>query len=168
MECPHCFVRVFPSSDGTCPNCQKNVNDSDAESAFRTTVLVSPRSTFPDFCHLCSIPTESRLKITKWNSTTVYSDSNFEASRILFFVFSLLFLPVGILFRREGGWQHLYDKTVISIPTCDECRNKDMPVVDSIPEKKQLKIIVHKQFADAFAELLEQGCDHSRPGNLVD
>jgi len=27
-DCPHCFNKVLPAADGTCPSCRKNVNET--------------------------------------------------------------------------------------------------------------------------------------------
>ena len=51
--CPHCFTRVIPKADGTCPACQRNVNDPRGADATRTSLRVSQGDVLPAVCCEC-------------------------------------------------------------------------------------------------------------------
>ena len=146
-ECPHCFVEVVAAADGQCPNCQKNVNSVDAASSQRTTVLITPESSFPAHCHLCNAPTKRVHSIVEWTAELVYEDDRFPALRWLLAAGTFVLLPFfWIMMGKVGGDRRAHNKTVLRVPTCPACNHPDIRVVESIAERNEFRIAVNKDF----------------------
>src|SRR2546423_13213540 len=56
-NCPHCYRKVIPSADGTCPACNKNTNDSASTDPHKVLVGICAGNRLPPVCHRCGAPT---------------------------------------------------------------------------------------------------------------
>lgn len=52
-ECPHCFFRVVPQSDGSCPACGKNTIDETTLAGTHTAVRLTHGQELPAICWNC-------------------------------------------------------------------------------------------------------------------
>jgi len=75
-ECPHCRRRVISSSEGICPACNVDVNDTTGVDSSQQVVFVTPESRMPDLCIVCGKHTGRRSKVTDHSSPMVYYDYN--------------------------------------------------------------------------------------------
>jgi len=147
-ECPHCFLEVVASADGMCPNCQKDVNSVDAANLQRTTVLITPLSSFPAMCHLCNAPTKNVHSIVEWTAAMVHEDDQFSVFRWVLAAATFVFLPFyWIVMGKVSGVRRAHSKIVLRVPTCRACDHADIQVVESIAERSEFRIAVHKDFA---------------------
>ena len=52
-NCPHCFTRVVPRSDGSCPACQSDTHDTAVGEPSRTPIHVWQGDILPPICCGC-------------------------------------------------------------------------------------------------------------------
>lgn len=146
IECPHCFTKVIPKIDDSCPSCRKNVNIRSSNSINYQLLNVSERNRFPDICFKCGMRTTVRR--TFRNSKTNWM-TDFER---VFYAFLSYLIFRNVLLVSKSGTTY---KTRIDIPICNECysKNKNIDPEYFNPEEGQISYIVHKKFKDSYEEL---------------
>src|SRR5215510_14319343 len=61
--CPHCYRKVIPMSDGSCPSCGKNTNDKAGTDPNKVLVGIRSGQRLPAICHSCGLPTQTTRKV---------------------------------------------------------------------------------------------------------
>ena len=149
IECPHCLLSVFPS-DGICPSCQKDVNKRPTFD--RVTLTVSTLTNFEPNCHRCNLPTSRMQKAKKWSKIEHEREvDTLFPLRVLFSLLSILFLPFTLVsiflkfsFHKSST---SYDKLVLKVPTCEQCKREGIEIVDYDMQRNEFKIVVDRTFA---------------------
>jgi hypothetical protein len=67
IDCPHCYTRVVPKVDGTCPACQKDTNDLAGADLSRTSIRVGQGDVLPSVCCDCGYQTQRRVRVYRNN-----------------------------------------------------------------------------------------------------
>ncbi len=62
-DCPHCYTRVVPMTDGTCPACRKNVRDLAGVDPDRVTMTVAQGDVLPGVCCACGRETSRFVRV---------------------------------------------------------------------------------------------------------
>jgi len=94
------------------------------------------------------MPTRKSKKIVDWSTSESYDDDKFGGTRILFYIFTRLFLPISVFLPREGGMARNYSKHTYKIPVCANCEKREIDVIESRPEQNRVWIAVSSEFAE--------------------
>ncbi len=160
MDCPHCYVRVFPDDDGTCPSCGKNVNDLTGVDPAKTTLVVQAGSTMPDVCCHCGFPTRRSVKVKAYAATRVAgaaadSGSDSVASGCLLVGTAVIPIPflssiISLAAGGPGGTSHDVYELVIRVPQCRECSKSKITPISADLLRRTMKLVVDKRFKEHY------------------
>lgn len=111
VTCPHCYVRVLPTEDGTCPACRERIEAG--ASASWELFAIRDGEELPDFCYRCGVETTRRVDASK--ERTVRGES-------------LLVVALAAVFTGLRSLAQMSDDQVlgqhqrvrVSMPACDE------------------------------------------------
>jgi hypothetical protein len=142
VECPHCYSKVLPMSDGRCPSCQKDTREAKKEAL--TKVQIGPDTHLPDVCVLCGTDALQRVDVREGYQT---GDSNFLIGVLLLFRPALWFAAD----KARGEVKKLH----VKVPVCGTCtttRPRVRPTYVNF-EQREMSFLVHADFADALREI---------------
>jgi hypothetical protein len=150
VECPHCYTRVLPNREGTCPSCAKNVNDTHGADPTRTSVSIETNTLLPAVCSQCAAPTDRTVLIV---STRGGAGSNAEESP------DLGWNLFAMLLRKLRAAPTHADRPEVSLhvpqcPRCAELRGRPKPRAISY-ERASMVLEVHRDFRSAVEAALE-------------
>lgn len=150
-ECPHCFARVIPRPDRSCPNCSEQLDQPNGLGL--VSVWIRPTTVLPDICHRCGVPTSRREDVVEWTRQEVYVEDQDFASRYILFSVVWLILPFTILLGRFSGVSNVDKQHLISVPTCKPCSSKQTVVLEVKPEfQRSMRIVVAQKFAQLMTD----------------
>ena len=143
--CPHCYRKVIPMGDGTCPSCGKNTNDRKGADPNKVLIGIRSGQALPSICHCCGVPTRTAKRLSAASEpqgTTIASG---------FGEFLAHFLkPFGFIDSMERD-----NKTVevsLVLPTCKQCartvRNIAPHYIDF--DAHRIDLVVHVEFKKAM------------------
>ncbi len=145
IECPHCFTRVYPKSDDTCPACMENVTDTAGANLDLTAARFSVHEPLPELCIVCG---ESTARTYKYSvEIPGRNESSFLG------ILSVLFL--GRLFGRRV--KKAAETLSLGLPLCKNCEPHKKGIEAHYIDKdtETMTFVVHK----AFKEKLEMSRD---------
>lgn len=148
QTCPHCFARVLVTSNRICPSCTVDVTLPCTHNL--TAITVSPSTSFDQICHACGRPATRKTKVQSTLRSEYYVEDEYQGLRIFVAIFSTLFLPVSVLFGRRDGVKATYHGLRLLVPCCDDCRNKEVQIVEADVFGKTMRIAVHNKLASAM------------------
>lgn len=143
--CPHCYRKIIPMTDGTCPSCGKNTNDRAATDPHKTIIGIKPSDRLPPVCFHCGAPTQrtKRLSLSSEPQGTTFGGG---FARFL----ALLFKPFAFIDSMER-----MSKTVeisMRLPVCPQCwkglRRITPEYIDF--DDHRVDLVVHQQFKIAL------------------
>jgi len=140
IECPHCYKKVLPMQDGTCPGCGKNTRDISNANLNMTLLEIKQGTPLPRICCFCGENAEGTILVKRSKSTG--GESLFI--RILVFVFS----PFLYLFG--NGFERTTSKLKILLPTCAKCSSEYVEPRYIDFDNYTMTFAVHKKFKDAL------------------
>lgn len=154
-DCPHCFNKVLPAADGTCPSCRKNVNDASGLDPDFTSVTIRTREPLPPCCMLCGFETDRLQEVSRGAGATGVI-ARFLLSGLVFILVGLFSLLLAIIgsnrLLREGP------SIVLRIPICGDCSKKGAVRPFNIDmEDYTMQFLVHKRFKEELEILRSRG-----------
>lgn len=140
-DCPHCFARVLPSTEGRCPHCQGDM--SVAKTLPLSTVRVSADAELPALCVACGQATSNTILLAKSKSE---GGQSWPVKVLAFLASPLLFAAM----HRE--FQAKKQDVRIALPFCTSCgAGGGEPRLTFVNfERQEVTLIVHDNFANAF------------------
>lgn len=147
QDCPHCFASVIVTSNHICPACTQDVTSPCTHNL--AAINVSPSTSFPAICHACGLPADRKTNAVSWSRSEYYVEDANEGLRVFFAIFSLLFLPVFVLFGRRGGMKTEYQAVRLQVPCCRECKSQEVRILETDTHRRTARIAVHKTLASA-------------------
>lgn len=143
VDCPHCFTKVIPKPDGTCPACQRNTQDGHARPD-HSAVRVAHNAELPPLCCGCGQATDQYHTITNHSS-----EGRAEGSGVLAFLVALLSLPMALFLLLRG----IQETSVVQVklPICPHCRQFGLPKPQYVDFKNaRMTFVVHKRLKAAL------------------
>ena len=147
IECPHCFARVVPKSDNTCPSCRKNIKDMTNADTDLTTVTLGPSATMPELCIICGQQTNRTYKYTM-------EIPGGQDSKLISTLLSLL---RGRLL--SGLIKKQIQSIGIKLPVCNNCKHYQANIkpIHFNKDTDTMTFVVHKAFKKGIEILKERG-----------
>jgi len=138
IECIHCYGMVSPSKDGTCPSCQRNINDPAGANTDLTGVEFVDGEKLPMFCITCA-SAASRLVEFSWPPAELVEEKKYFWAHLLGALGGVIALPVGPEKKAET--------MRLSIPVCEAHVGAwNLQPVRVYFDEHRMKFAVHKQF----------------------
>jgi hypothetical protein len=110
-------------------------------------IRVSSKDKFPNICYLCGELGNKRVKFSDWQQSVEYNDNRFGIIRILFMFATRIFLPISVRLGREGGYERKFTRTKFQLPSCKECKAREVRILDSFPAQSACVVGVHPSLA---------------------
>ncbi len=149
QECPHCYVRMFPSAAGVCPSCNKNIHDCTDAAPDLTRVDISPLDILPGNCLECDRPTTRRVKVKR---SKVEGNGDHP---LLTALLSLILLPFGWIRIGSSGQRYSLSMKIL-VPQCDGCASSGIPEPEYVDfEEGRMSFVVHKHFRERVRSMKE-------------
>jgi hypothetical protein len=137
VECPHCYTRVIPIENDTCPSCHKNVLEIKNIKQHLTSIAIKESSALPKYCCQCNLPTNRFVTVKESVKT---GDVNLLL-RLMVFIFS----PILILFTEGDNRRSMK----VKMPQCSQCARKSgLKPLHVDFENYQMTFVVHKEFRE--------------------
>lgn len=144
-SCTHCYRRVIPLADGSCPNCGDHPANIPSNSSNKVLLGIKGGTTLPQICHNCGSATRrtTRLLLSAEPETGTFDNpfANFLGS----------FLRVFSIFERMDRISKTIDLG-LKVPTCEQCSRKLRSIephyVDF--EARRIDLVVHAEFKRAL------------------
>ena len=144
IDCPHCYTRIVPKSDGSCPACQKDTRDTTGLDLSRTSIQVSQGDVLPPICCGCGQQTSRVVAVYRKTS------SGGEPSTLVgAVVFALLSWCVGIWLMLRG----IANTTVaeVKMPQCEACGRQGPPEPRYVDfANARMTFVVHRNLKAAM------------------
>lgn len=115
IQCPHCYTKVMPKPDGSCPACQKDTADLRGTDPTRHSLRLLQGTSLPGICCDCGEETDRYFIVSCTSSTDRDQLSGFAQSLIAL----LVSWPMALYFFLLG----IQNRTVVRIrmPQCHDC-----------------------------------------------
>ena len=142
-DCPHCFSRVLPGTDGCCPSCRGDM--SAAKALPLTTVRIRIGDELPPLCVACGQNTAATATITR----SMSEGGQPWPVKVLAFLMSP-FLALAL----DREFQAKQREASIAVPFCEACSaggKEPRPTFVNF-EREEFTFIVHDKFGDALRE----------------
>ena len=125
VDCPHCYTRVVPTSQDTCPSCRQSVIEASETDPSKVSISVAHLQPLPDVCCTCGCGTDRIVKITR----KISRKSDVEPSDDLLTYIGSLFSWMSLLFALIRGdfRSRVEDQVVVRMPQCEICFESGMP-----------------------------------------
>jgi hypothetical protein len=155
-ECPHCHTAVFPSRDGICPACLKDVFDLSGVDPTKTTVIVGSNSEMPSVCCSCGVYTRRFVKVKGYSAIKVEGSAANETTTVLGILAGLLIPFVGLVLSAGRGGsvrgKHALHKIVVRVPQCKACSGNRIEPISVDRQSVRMKLLVDNRFEKFFRE----------------
>ena len=143
VDCPHCFTKVIPKPDGSCPACQRNTQENLARPDF-SAVRILHNATLPLICCGCGQAADQYQSITSHST-----EGRTEVSGIMAILLAIVSLPMALfmLFR------NIHETSVVQVklPICPHCRQFGIPAPQYVDFKNaRMTFVVHKRLKEAL------------------
>lgn len=137
VECPHCYTKILPLADNTCPACQSDLSNPDWMNPKMVSFLIYESEDLPTHCYSCDQHTEQEVRIS--------GDQESILSK---------FLMGGVSPEETSN-------VIIFLPQCEVCAKiEDPDPVEVDYENQTMTFVVHAGFRDRVIQLREdQGRD---------
>ncbi len=143
--CPHCYRKVIPMSDGTCPSCGKNTNNRQGADPNKVLVGIRSGQRLPGVGHSCGVPTRTTKRLSAASEPRDTTITSGLGEIIAHFI-----KPFGLFDMMERN-----SKTVelsLVLPTCKHCART---VRDLAPhyidfDAQRIDLLVHVEFKKAM------------------
>jgi len=142
-DCPHCYARVVPKSDGRCPACQKDMQNLAGTDTTRASLRVAQGDVLPAICCDCGQATQRTVTVSMKRSAR--DEPSMWAKLLIFTFFSWI---VGLVYLITG----IANKDVVEVklPQCDFCSSKGRPEPEYVDfDNVRMTFVVHKNLRDA-------------------
>ena len=143
-KCPHCFSKVLPTNERTCPSCGENVEQLPVdERAGRELLWIGKATTLPPICVQCGLQTDEFVSLQE--ASTSRASAFFG---LLFRIPPKLDLAILSLFRPDLAVQDGY-RMLRKIPCCGRCRVSNRPRIHKTDHQHfRIGVLVRKEIAE--------------------
>ncbi|HRQ23777.1 MAG TPA: hypothetical protein PLF42_10160 [Anaerolineales bacterium] len=132
MECPHCYTKILPLADNTCPACQGDLSSLVGVNPNKVSFLIHESEELPFCCYSCGQYTEQEIRVS----------GDQESILNKFFM--------GDISPEDTS------NVVIFLPQCEFCAEAEDPEpVEVDYENQTMTFAVHTRFRDQMLQLRE-------------
>lgn len=133
VECPHCYTKILPLADNTCPACQGDLSHLVWVNPNKVSFLIYESEELPSYCYSCNQYTEQEVRVS--------GDQESILSRFL----------TGDISPEETS------NVIIFLPQCETCAEiEDPEPIEVDYELQTMTFVVHAGFRDRTNQLREQ------------
>lgn len=132
VECPHCYTKILPLVDNTCPACQGDLSNLVGVDPNRVSFLIYESEELPSYCYSCNQYTEREVRVS--------GDQESILSKFL----------TGDVSPEQTP------NVVIFLPQCESCAEiEDPEPVEVDYELQTMTFVVHAGFHDRAIQFRE-------------
>jgi hypothetical protein len=132
VECPHCYTKILPLADNTCPACQGDLSNLDGVDTNKVSFLIYESEKLPPYCYSCNQYTEQEVRVS--------GDQESILSK---------FLEGNVLPEQTTN-------VIIFLPQCEICAELEDPEpVEVDYELQTMTFVVHTGFHDRVIQFRE-------------
>lgn len=148
-DCPHCFTRVVPKADGTCPACQRDIHESGSHDPNMVSMKIAQGDELPSVCCQCGLATDRLIRLHKTSAGKDGLPTTFWEHLVA--RIAGLFAPIRAISMLETMFEGS-QATIgvdVDLPLCDLCRAQGVPdpiYVDFA--NARMTLIVHRTFRE--------------------
>lgn len=147
LDCPHCYRRVLPLTNGECPICHRDTSETRGTDNSKTRVCLTEKSVLPDVCASCGGYATRRVAVKARGLNTGSNDLAGSGNTVR--IPGLIGLLLGIFFKRDGTVGKA--SMQILLPQCDQCYGVQKMEPDLVDfERYESWFVVHRNFAAAL------------------
>jgi len=133
VECPHCYTKILPLADNTCPACQGVLSDMAGVDPNRVPLMIHESEDLPLYCYLCNQYTEQEVRVS--------GDQESVLSKFF----------MGNVSPEETS------NVVIFLPQCESCAETEDPEpVEVDYDMQTMTFAVHAGFRDRVIQFREE------------
>jgi hypothetical protein len=131
IECPHCHVKVLPTSNNICPACRKDIASPEGVDPDEVSLTIHEAEELPPLCYSCNQYTDRTIRVS--------GDKESELGSF--------FSPTDV------GTSNV----VIFLPQCEGCGDEfgEPELVNVDYEYQKMTLVVHRGFRERVFELRE-------------
>ncbi len=144
--CPHCYGRVIPRRDNSCPSCGKGLDDLTGVDPTRALLTLHEGEALPPLCFNCGTTTQRAVAVRGRRTDERRTEST--ALLILLFIVSHAAGVLALLLRKRPG-----TRVELRVPQCTNCAmTHGKPTPEHIAwNTHEMTFEVTKTFAMPFA-----------------
>lgn len=132
MQCPHCFTKILPHADNTCPACQGDLSSLVGVNPNKVSFLIHESEELPLCCYSCGQYTELEVRVS--------GDQESIISKFF----------MGNVSPEDTS------NVVIFLPQCQFCAETEDPEpVEVDYDNQTMTFAVHTRFRDQVLQLRE-------------
>ncbi len=132
VECPHCYTKILPLDDNTCPACQGDLSNLAGVDPNKVSFLIYESEKLPSYCYSCNQFTEQEVRVS--------GDQESILSKFL----------TGDVSPEQTT------NVVIFIPQCESCAEMEDPEpVEVDYDLQTMTFVVHAGFRDRVIRFRE-------------
>ena len=132
VECPHCYTKIIPLADNTCPACQSNISDLAGVDPNKVSLLIHESEELPTYCYSCNRYTEDEVRMS--------GDQESILSKLL----------IGDVSPEQTS------NVIIFLPQCEFCAEiEDPEPVEVDYDNQTMTFVVHPGFRDRIIQFRE-------------
>lgn len=133
VECPHCYTKIMPLADNTCPACHGDLSNLAGVNPNKVSLLIHESEELPFCCYSCGQYTEQEVRVS----------GDQESILSKFFM--------GDISPEETS------NVVIFLPQCQFCAEiEDPEPVEVDYDNQTMTFVVHTGFRDQVIQLREE------------
>lgn len=133
VKCPHCYTKIMPLADNTCPACQGDLSNLAGVDPNKVALLIYESEELPTYCYSCNQYTEQEVRVSGDQESIM---SNFFMGDVL---------------PEETS------NVVIFLPQCESCAEiEDPEPVDVDYDNQTMTFPVHTGFRDRVIQFREE------------
>jgi len=143
-DCPHCFARILPPSDGRCPSCRGDL--STPKQLPLSTVRIRLGVDLPGLCVACGRKTPEMVRIARSKSEGGHA---WPLKLLALLASPFLFVAT------QGEFQAKKRELSVALPFCTACSaggREPRPTFVNF-ERQEFTFVVHDDFASAFRDM---------------
>ncbi|MCQ3936059.1 MAG: hypothetical protein DPW18_03310 [Chloroflexi bacterium] len=145
VECPHCYTKILPLADNTCPACQGDLSHPVWMDSNRVSLLIHESEELPSYCYSCNQYTEQKVRVS--------GDQESLLSELL----------TGDVSPEQTS------NVVIFLPQCESCAEMEDPEpVEVDYELQTMTFVVHAGFRDRVIQFREDRDQNDVGGSEAD
>jgi hypothetical protein len=125
VKCPHCYTKILPHEDNTCPACQGDLSNLGGVNPNKVAFLIYESEELPSYCYSCNQYTEQEVRVS--------GDQESILSKFL-----------------EGDVSpEQTSNVVVFLPQCESCAEMEDPEPIEVDyELQTMTFVVHAGFRD--------------------
>lgn len=159
VTCPHCYTRVLPKADGSCPACQKDTREISGADLTRASIRIEQGQELPGFCCDCGQATN------RYSSVYCVSRARDNPSGLAQIMIALVSWPMALYFFLRGIQNA--GRLRIKLPQCERCATRGTPLPQHVDfENARATFVVNVKLCEASNESRDETAQSANPSEI--